>query len=313
MSETVVAARLDSIGCRLLEECHALGPLEREGVWRALLTPCGDAEREGARLRIRDALDAGDTSWRLPCEPGRLAAIRRALDKMPWSAWEALNAAVFELSRGNVFDDKVVPLEGGGIRHEFGQGPRWEQFLAFVESEREAIVASRNARGEHDFRATLVDVLDVGCWQGTLVCELIQRGFLATGIDVADGTSAAVDAKVALFDIDHRLGYHGCHTGPAHEVLPDLARYGFHYDLVCCQETLEHVPTRFLQATCDGILEVARDSILLTVPGWDDGWPAHLRIFAEDDFRRLFHADRHEVEILVPPGGGVYTTVRVRK
>jgi len=299
MSETVVAARLDSIGCRLLEECHALGPLEREGVWRALLTPCGDAEREAARLRIRDALDAGDTSWRLPCEPGRLVAIRRALDKMPWSAWEALNAAVFELSRGNVFDDKVVPLEGGGIRHEFGQAPRWEQFLGFLED-------------CHPIWPP-ASLFDVGCWQGTLICEALQAGWFAGGVDVTEGCSESLNAKLEMLRPEDQSRFLEFWRGPAHEVLPTIPH---HFDVVTCQETLEHVPTRWLQATCDAVLDKACPgvgTVLVTVPGWDDGWPAHLRIFAEDDFRRLFHADRHEVEILVPPGGGVYTTVRVRK
>ena len=100
----------------------------------------------------------------------------------------------------------------------------------------------------------------------------------------------------------------GFASGWAHEKVPNISRF----DIIACQETLEHIPTAVLQQTCDAILGAARHAILITVPGWDDGWPLHLRVYTIADFERLFHADKNEVIVLQEPGGGVYTTVLVR-
>ncbi|HUT62140.1 MAG TPA: methyltransferase domain-containing protein [Phycisphaerae bacterium] len=217
---------------------------------------------------------------------------------MPFEAWAAFNDLIFQLHRGNVFDDKVIRLEGGGIRFECGQAARWAQFLALVDQEREHLSIDHPA------------TLDAGCWQGTLLCELLQRGHRAGGCDIAGGMEPIIEERVSWLKPEDRGRYLGFRAGPLHEVLPVLEPF----DIVCCQETLEHVPTRLLQPTCDALLDATRGTLLTTTP-WDDGWSMHLHAFTEQDLRRLLHDDDPglRVECLVPPAFGNYTTMRVQK
>ena len=152
-------------------------------------------------------------------------------------------------------------------------------------------------------------LLDVGCWQGTLMLEMAQRGFCAQGIDIGDAMEAIIAERTALLKPEDRARVVGFHSGWAHEILPEMGQF----DIITCQETLEHVPTAVLEETCEAMLGAAGHSILLTVPGWDDGWPAHLRVFTAEQLMALFRPDENDVEVVRPPGVMCYTTVRVRR
>jgi len=252
-------------------------------------------------LAIRDGIggDAYDGALSVP-------EMRAAMEELPLESWATINNVIFVLHRANVFDEQWEAIPGGGIEYKFA--PRYQIFLEQFEQEAARI---REATGENR-----VSVLDVGCWQGTLICTLLQRGYRVAGTDICAETGPVVEERVAMLRPEHaarfirfdREGDRPVISGWAHRILRSLPPF----DIVTCQETLEHVPTAVLQQTCDAILHRAIHAVLITVPGWDDGWPLHLRVFTIADFERLFHADKNEMIVLQEPGGGVYTTVLVR-
>ncbi|HUW11418.1 MAG TPA: methyltransferase domain-containing protein [Anaerolineae bacterium] len=252
-------------------------------------------------LAIQDGIggDAYDGALSVP-------DMRAAMEELPLDSWATLNNVIFVLHRGNVFDEQWEAIPGGGIEYKFG--PRYQVFLEQFEQEAARI---REATGWER-----LGVLDVGCWQGTLVCTLLQRNSFVAGIDICEEVGPIVEERVAMLKSEHAHAFLGFLSGWAHERLPiprgALRHRACIFDIVTCQETLEHVPTAVLQETCDAILGAARHAVLITVPGWDDGWPLHLRVFTIADFERLFHADKNEMVVLQEPGGGVYTTVLVR-
>lgn len=285
-------AGVERLAGRVVQTIQACTPLQRQALRRAVLVELREAEQIALWEAVKPALYADLTADDAPIDD-----LRAAAEEMPFEAWAAFNDLIFQLHRGNVFDDKVTRLEGGGIKFEFGQAARWQQFLALVEEEREHLgIACPTA-------------LDAGCWQGTLLCELLQRGFAAGGCDISAGMEPIIRERVSWLQPEDAASFQGFRAGPIHEVVPTLGQF----DIVCCQETLEHVPARVLPQTCEALLEATRHTLLITVPGWDDGWSLHLRVFTIEDFERLFHAETNPVEIIQPPGGGVYTTVRVRK
>ena len=230
-----------------------------------------------------------------------VAEMRAAMEELPLDSWATLNNVIFVLHRGNVFDEAFEVIPGGGIEYKFA--PRYNIFLEQFEQEAARIYAATDWEQ--------LSVLDVGCWQGTLVCTLLQRGYAVAGADICKEVGPVVNERVAMLKPEHTDAFDGFMSGWAHEMVP-LFRGIDQFDMVTCQETLEHIPTAVLQQTCDAILGAARHAVLVTVPGWDDGWPLHLRVFTIADFERLFHADKNEMVVLQEPGGGVYTTVLVR-
>lgn len=271
-------------------------PLQRQALRRALVVKLGGAKQIALWEAVRPALFC-DHIESIP-DNAPVEDLRRAADALPFETWAAFNNLIFELHRGNVFDDKVKRLEGGGIEFEFGQIPRWQQFLGFVDAELGA------------FGLQHPTALDAGCWQGTLACELLQRGCAVAACDLYEACGQIVQERVSWLRPDDAGRFLGFRAGPIHEVVPGMGRF----DLVCCQETLEHVPTRLLEATCDALLAVTGRTLLTTTP-WDDGWSMHLRAFTEDDLRHLFHDGQADIRVdyLVPAAFGNYTTMRVRR
>lgn len=290
-----MSARMIELADRIVEAISGCTPLQRQALRRAVMLGPSTPEQVEMWERVSPALeaDAGESD-------ASLEELRAAADVMPFDAWAAFNDLIFELHRGGAFDDKLIRLEGGGIKFQFAQAARWEQFLSFFEEE-----------SSHIGKAGPF-VLDAGCWQGTLACELLQRHCAVGAADISAGMEPIVRERVSWLRAGDAARFLGFRAGPLHE---SLTRPGCEaiFDIVCCQETLEHVPTRYLQATCDALLSATKRSVLVTVPGWDDGWSLHLRVFTVEDFLRLFQAEQNEVTILQPPGGEVYTTVRVRK
>ncbi|MFA7000426.1 MAG: class I SAM-dependent methyltransferase [Candidatus Paceibacterota bacterium] len=273
---------------------NAMTSLQREGIRRSITVP-NLALPENAELWAVMApamQEEGQTN------EAALEDMRAALEDLPLDSWMVINNALFVLHRGNVFDEACKYLEGGGIRFGFDglQGGRYQTFLGAVEAE-----ASRIGRN--------ISVLDVGCWQGTLMCELLQRGFAVAGTDVCDEVTPIITERVKQLRPEHRL-FMGFRAGFAHEALKHYRDGSF--DVLTAQETLEHVPAAVLQQTCDQMLRVAKHSVLVEVP-FEDGWPLHLRVYTLEDLNKLFHSDRYRIEVIVYPGTGVYTTIKVIK
>lgn len=287
---------VDRLAERVIETVQACTPLQRQALRRALVVGLEGPEQIALWEAVRPALYADSAD-----DTASLADLRAAAEEMPFEAWAAFNDLIFHLHRGNIFDDGITRLEGGGIEFAFAQAARWHQFLALVEEEREYLGIASPL------------VLDAGCWQGTLICELLQRGYAVGGCDISAGMEEVVRERVSWLKPDDAARFLGFRAGPIHESLagPDTQN---RFDIVCCQETLEHVPARVLQQTCDALVGAARHTVLTTTP-WDDGWSLHLHAFTEADLRRLFHDEdpQRQVECLVPAAFGNYTTMRVRR
>jgi SAM-dependent methyltransferase len=221
-----------------------------------------------------------------------LPEIREAMEALPLEAWRVMNDALFTLMAGNIFDDKPVPIDGGGLRFDY-PSTRIGEFLGWVQE------ASPPGHPT---------VLDVGCWHGTLICELLQRGYYACGTDTGLGDTI-LQERLTCLKPEHRDRFCGYKRGWAHEVLAKM--YPQSFDLVVSEQTLEHVPAAVLQATCHGMQRVAKHAILIDVPGWDDGFPFHLRCYTPEDLERLFVRDGWRMEVLRPPDVWQYTTVKV--
>ena len=230
-----------------------------------------------------------------PRTPETFWAMRSAMDALEPDDWRTFNNVAFALHRGNVFDEQFECPEGGGIVYTFV--PRYLDFLSILEAERIHLGIEEPT------------MLDVGCWQGTLMLEMAQRRFHVTGTDIGEALGEVVAERTTWLKPEAQARVHGFRAGWAHEVLPEMGQF----DIVTSQETLEHVPTAVLQETCDAILGAARHTVLMTVPGWDDTWAAHLRVFTGESLSALFHPEENEVEVLRAPGVMCYTTVRVRK
>jgi len=273
-----------------------LMPLQRQGMLSSFMAantgPAGNDALWVAIVTLGAATGNGIT-W--PESPEQIAAMRAALGQLDLADWRTFNNTAFVLQRGNAFDEAVTALEGGGIKYGFA--PRYLDFIGLVEEERAHLGISQPS------------LLDVGCWQGTLMLEMAQRGFQAQGTDIGDAMGPVIAERTALLKAEDRARVLGFHSGWAHEILPEMGQF----DIITCQETLDHVPTAVLEQTCDAMLDAARHSILVTVPGWDDGWPAHLRVFTAEQLVVLFHPDENDVGVVRPPGVMCYTTVRVRK
>ena len=224
-----------------------------------------------------------------------LAEQRRILDALPLDAWEVLTDCIMRCAIGNRYDEPVEHTPKGIHVH-------WQarnvQLLRWIESER--------------FRLGLPvpSVLDVGCWQGKLIADLCQRGFQAGGTDLAE-MSASVSDHVNLVSPYTRENFQGFSRGWAHEVLDGMAPGA--WDIVVCAETLEHIPSSVLPATCDALLQAAKYSVLVEVPGWDDGSALHLRVFTVAELERLLVRTGWWMTVLQEPGDGVYTTVRMER
>jgi len=279
-----------------MEMWPRLTPLQRQGMLSSLMAANRDVPGNDALLDAIVTLAAGTgngITW--PKSLEQIAAMREALGQLGLADWRTFNNTAFVLHRGNVFDETVTALEGGGI--EYGFAPRYLDFLGLIEEERAHLGISEPT------------LLDVGCWQGTLMLEMAQRGFQTQGTDIGDAMGPVIAERTALLKAEDRARVLGFRSGWAHEILPEMGQF----DIITCQETLEHVPTAVLEETCEAMLGAARHSILVTVPGWDDGWPAHLRVFTAEQLVALFHPDENDVEVVRPPGVMCYTTVRVRR
>jgi SAM-dependent methyltransferase len=278
---------------RVVSVLGAMTPLQREGIRRSIQVP-NLALPENAALwdTISPALQGDGQANDSPLED-----VRAALEALPPESWRLLNNALFVLYRGNIFDESCEYIEGGGIRFGFDglQGQRYAMFLSLVDAEADRI--GRN-----------ISILDVGCWQGTLMCELLQRGYAVAGTDICQEVEPIIRDRVRRLRPEHRLCL-GFRTGWSHEALTHYHDGAF--DLLTCAQTLEHVPAAVLQQTCDEMLRVAKHSIMVEVPGWDDGWPVHLRVYTIEQLERLFCREGWHMDVLQAPGGGVYTTVKV--
>lgn len=274
---------------------EAMTSLQREGIRRSITVP-NLALPENAELWavLAPAMqEAGQTN------EATIEDMRAALEDLPLDSWRVINNALFVLHRGNVFDETCEYLEGGGIHFGFAglQGGRYQTFLGAVKAEAERLGGQ-------------ISILDVGCWQGTLMCELMQRGFLVAGTDVCEEVAPIIIDRVCRLRPEHERKFGGFTAGFAHEALTHYQDGAF--DVLTAQETLEHVPAAVLQQTCDEMLRVAKHSVLIEVP-FEDGWPLHLRVYTLEDLHRLFHGDRYNIEVIVYPGTGVYTTIKVSK
>jgi len=295
------------LAAEVVAALDAMTPLQREGIRRSLNVP-NLALPENAALWevIAPATQDNDQTNDSPLED-----VRAALEDLPPDSWRALNNALFILYRGNIFDEPARFLEGGGIdfRHDDGMGrlvwgARYELFFSYLEAERQRLKATYPYT-----RQIVVDplaVLDVGCWQGTLMCEMMQRGYATGGTDICSLVQPDVRDRVSHLRAEDR-NFLGFTPGWAHEIIPTLGLF----DIVTCQETLEHIPASVLQQTCDAILGAARYSVLIELPGWDDGWPLHLRVYTIEELYGLFARDGWRVEVLQVPGPGVYTMVKM--
>jgi len=280
------------LAAEVVAALDAMTPLQREGVRRSLNAPNLTLPENAALWEaIAPATQDDDQTNDSPLED-----VRAALEDLPPDSWRVLNNALFVLYRGNIFDEACEYLEGGGIRFGFDglQGGRYKTFLDAVDAE-----AARIGRN--------ISILDVGCWQGTLMCELLQRGYAVGGTDICEEVGPVIQERIQRLRSEHRL-HLGFRAGWAHETLTHYQDGAF--DVLTCQETLEHVPAAVLQATCDEMMRVAKHSIIVEVP-FEDGWPLHLRVYTLDDLFALFHSEQYNIEVIMPPGIGVYTTIKV--
>lgn len=222
-------------------------------------------------------------------DPPSVERMREALDALPIDASNTLQVLVGALARGNIFDEGWIENPDGTV--SYTPSPRYREFVPYVIQEIETL------------ELTNPSILDVGCWQGTMLYLLRSEGCPVSGIDLCGP---------ALETARHRLSRFGSgvelYEGMAHEVLSRIPPKEF--DIVICTETLEHIPTCLLKETCREIMRVAKHSILVEVPGWDDGAPNHLRVFTLDDLGNLFIGNGWRMEVLQEPGMSVYTTVK---
>jgi 2-polyprenyl-3-methyl-5-hydroxy-6-metoxy-1,4-benzoquinol methylase len=199
-----------------------------------------------------------------------IAEKRYLLDELPLDAREVLNDCIMQIAIGNRYDERAERTPDG-LRVQWSQ--RHLRMLEWLEEERERLELDSPT------------LLDVGCWQGKLVAELCQRGFRVGGVDLA-----AMEHSV-LHHLDMALPYAreyyaGFHQGWAHELLGGTAAGA--WDIVLCEETLEHIPTAVLEQTCDAILQSAAYSL-----------------------ECLFLRDGWRMEILQAPGNEIYTTIKM--
>lgn len=281
-----------ALATEMVDVLDAMTPLQREGVRRTFNAPNlmleenADLWRCFAPSMQIPSATMGDTS--------PLVEVRAALEELSLESWRTVNNILFLLQRGNVFDEPCTYLEGGGIEFDF-VATRYGMFFDYLKTEAEWI------GGE-------VSILDVGCWQGTLICELLQRGYAAGGTDICGEAEGVLVDRLLHLRPEHKQYFLGYHSGWAHEELTKMPEKS--WDIVVSQETLEHVPASVLRATCDQMLRVARYSVLVEVP-FEDGWPMHLRIYTLEDLERLFIRPGWGMEVLVYPASQTYTTIKM--
>ena len=223
-------------------------------------------------------------------EPPSVERMREALDALSIGSSNALQALIGALARGNIFDEGWTENSDGTV--SYVPSPRYREFVSYVIQEIETL------------ELTNPSILDVGCWQGTMLYLLRSEGCRVAGVDLCGPALETARHRLSRFDSGVEL-----YEGMAHEVLSRIPSQEF--DIVICAETLEHVPSVLLKETCREIMRVAKHAILVEVPGWDDGAPNHLRVFTLEDLGKLFLGNGWRMQILQEPGVNVYTTVKL--
>jgi len=269
---------------RIIAAASTMAPMQIEGMRQALIAV--NVSLPGNR----DLWKAAAESFHAASNGSSVADMRRALAELPLESWRALDDCVVMLARGNVFDEHCDFLPEGGL--QFALSWRTQQFIDAVQ----------------EYLPDGGRVLDVGCWQGTMGCELLQRGFSVGFTDLCEECEEEVGRRVAHLraETGNCLGFFG---GWAHEVLAKFP--AGHFDLVTCQETLEHLPEAVLAKTCAEMWRVANRGVLIEVPGWDDGAVLHLRVFTVEALTALF--PEASPTVLRGPGAMTYTTVLFEK
>jgi len=186
--------------------------------------------------------------------------MREVFKQMTLAQHEAMTEVVALSCMGNPFDEQFTIGEDGRINFTF--------------SERMQMVADKVA----EFASPPASVLDVGCWQGHLAIHLLQQGYYAGGIDLSHASANRATGRIVNLPEEARKRSMGFWQGWAHEVLPRLGQY----DLVVCEGMLEHVPDEVLPQTCDALVAATKHVLIVQVPGWDDLWPLHLRVFTSE-------------------------------
>jgi 2-polyprenyl-3-methyl-5-hydroxy-6-metoxy-1,4-benzoquinol methylase len=135
-------------------------------------------------------------------------------------------------------------------------------------------------------------VLDVGCGNGAMALWLASEGFDTTGINLTAPAVAAASTVARTLGLPARFVLGHAET-PA----------GDGFDLICCFETIEHVPDDLaLLAALHAQLRPGGVLMVTTPLGscdygrhtWDDGVPtgprSHVRAFTEASLRARFGA-----------------------
>jgi len=225
-------------------------------------------------------------------EPPTVECMREALDSLPIDSSNGLQILIGALARGNVYDEVWTENSDGTVSYK--PSPRYREFVSYVIKEARYLGLNNPS------------VLDVGCWQGTMMYLLRLNGYRVSGIDLCGPALKTARHRLSRFRDGVEL-----YEGMASEVLSRIPPKTF--DIVICAETLEHVPSVLLGETCREISRVVKNLILVEVPGWDDGAPNHLRVFTLEDICKLFPADMWRMQTLQNPGMSVYTTVKLTR
>ena len=204
---------------------------------------------------------------------------RATLKSLTLQQWEAVNEVMMRAAIGNRFDARVEERPGGGV--SIGFAPRELEMLARVDAIRE------------DYGLSAPAVLDVGCWQGHLMMELLQRGYEVWGADVAESMRAHLNGNMARLTPEDQKRFGGFYAGWIHRLAPSLGQF----DIVVCEEVLEHVPESVLAQTCAALKHLTAGTLLASVPGLDDHWPPHLRLWDAEGLAAAFRGPGWEVKV----------------
>ncbi len=114
-------------------------------------------------------------------------------------------------------------------------------------------------------------VLDVGCAKGFLVEFLRKRGIAAWGLDISDYAISEIASEIRPY----------CHVGSVTDSLEK------NYDLIVCQEVLEHVSKEDAQQAIRNICAHTSDILFSSSP-LDLTEPTHINIQPPEMWGRLF-------------------------